>query len=312
VSEKVQVWWDAEDLDADRWKPEVEGFLERAMMAHERGRFPQSLILVGPKGLGRELAAVRVAAMLTCPNSGGLWCDCHSCSRVYRGSHPDVVGVFRRLSKNTGRIKKHICIEWVRDIIATAPSKPYEGKKRVWIFSGAEPADLGVDAANAFLKTLEEPPDHVVFILLAANPEAVLPTVSSRCQHAALPGTVAVARRLADSSLPPELAESVVGGDQTGGATRMIRTALKAGTNGETRDLLQLPYALPDEVPPFAVVAAVALEMASEAEAEPAGEELARLAADLMAVERRSRALNLNSRGQMVSCLMRWYRELGA
>ena len=57
-------------------------------------------------------------------------------------------------------------------------------------------------------------------------------------------------------------------------------------------------------------VAAVALEMASEAESEPGGEELTRLAAKLMTVERRSRALNLYSRGQMVSCLMRWYREL--
>jgi hypothetical protein len=75
---------------------------------------------------------------------------------------------------------------------------------------------------------------------------------------------------------------------------------------------LRLPYALPDDVPPFASVAAVALEMASESESEPVGEELARLAADVLVVERRSLALNLNPRAQMVSCLMRWYRELGA
>ncbi len=310
MSEKAQVWWQPEDLDVDRWKPEIEGFLARAETAHDRGLFPQSFILVGPKGLGRELAAVRLAAMLTCPEFGGPWCDCQSCSRVFRGCHPDVVGVFRRLNKNTGKLKKHICIEWVREIVDTAPSKPYEGRRRVWIFSGAEPADLGIEAANAFLKTLEEPPDHAVFILLAENPDAVLPTVSSRCQHLALPGTVAVARRLADSSLPPELAQSVFGGNETSDAARTIRDALGSGCGGESRHLLRLPYALPDSVPPFAAVAAVALEMASEAEEEPAGEELAGLAADLLEVERRSRALNLNPRGQMVSCLMRWYRDL--
>ena len=74
--------------------------------------------------------------------------------------------------------------------------------------------------------------------------------------------------------------------------------------------MLRLPYALPEEAPLFGSVTAVALEMASETENEPAGEELARLAADLLSLERRSRALNLNARSQIVSCLMRWYREL--
>jgi DNA polymerase-3 subunit delta' len=173
-----------------------------------------------------------------------------------------------------------------------------------------EAGHLGDQAANAFLKTLEEPPAHAVFILLAANPSAVLPTILSRCQQLALPGAVAVARRMSEDVSLPELAATTLTDGGLEGAVNNIRSALEAGTNGETRDLLRLPYALPDGVPPFASVAAVALEMATEAEADPAGEELARLASDLMEVERRSRALNLNSRGQMVSCLMRWYREL--
>ena len=109
----------------------------------------------------------------------------------------------------------------------------------------------------------------------------------------------------------PELAAVTLTDGGLDGAVENIRSALESGISGETRQLLRLPFLLPDGVPPFASVAAVALEMASEAEAEPAGEELARLAADLMVVERRCRALNLNSRGQMVSCLLRWYRELG-
>jgi hypothetical protein len=108
----------------------------------------------------------------------------------------------------------------------------------------------------------------------------------------------------------PELATATLTDGGLDRAVHEIRSALESGIGGETRQLLRLPYALPDGVPPFASVAAVALEMASEAEADPAGEELARLAAELMVVERRSRALNLKSRGQMVSCLLRWYREL--
>ena len=73
------------------------------------------------------------------------------------------------------------------------------------------------------------------------------------------------------------------------GAVENIRSALESGIGGETRQLLRLPFVLPEGVPPFASVAAVALEMASEAEVELAGEELARLASDLMEVERRSR-----------------------
>jgi len=310
MSDKAQVWWNQEDLDTSRWQSEVEPFLDRARMARDRGRFPQSLLLVGPKSLGRELAAVRMAAMLTCPDSGGPWCDCSSCSRVNRGNHPDVVGVFRRLNKKTGRLKKHICIEWIRDIVETVPSKPYEGKRRVWIFSGTEPADLGVEAANAFLKTLEEPPAHAIFILLAANPMAVLPTIRSRCQQLALPGMVALAHSLADDTPLPELGWAFYAEEGPGDTMEMIRNALEAGLGGETRQLLRLPYALPDGAPPFATVAAVAVNMAAEAEVETAGEELSRLAVDLLAVERRTRALNLNAKTQMVSSLLRWQREL--
>ena len=180
----------------------------------------------------------------------------------------------------------------------------------MWIFDGAEAGHFGDQAANAFLKTLEEPPAHAVFVLLAANPSAVLPTILSRCQQLALPGVVAVARRMSEDVDLPELAAAALTHGGLDGAVESIRSALESGFGGETRQLLRLPSLLPDGAPPFASVAAVALEMASEAEDEPAGEELARLAADLLVVERRSRALNLNSRGQMVSCLMRWYREL--
>jgi hypothetical protein len=304
MNDETATWWDSDALDRERWRALVEPALERLIAARNRDRFPQAVLLVGPARLGRELAAVEAAVLLTCPGIGAPWAAGSCADRVRDGVHPDVQAVLP-----TGA-KQIITIAQVREVVNSAAGRPYEGERRVWIFDGVEAGRFGDQAANAFLKTLEEPPAHAVFILLAANPSAVLPTILSRCQQLALPGVVAVARRMSESTDLPELAAATLTDGGLDGAVNDIRSALGSGFGGETRLLLRLPYLLPDGIPLFASVAAVALEMAGEAETEPAGEELARLAADLMVVERRARALNLNSRGQMVSCLMRWYREL--
>lgn len=305
MSTETVSWWDEDVLDRDRWGVFVEPALERLLCARDRDRLPHAVLLVGPAGLGRELAAVEAAALLVCTEADTMWRDGACADRVRVGVHPDVQAILP-----TGA-KRIITIAQIREIVKSAAGRPYEGERRVWIFDGVEAGHLGAEAANAFLKTLEEPPAHAVFILLADNPTAVLPTIRSRCQQLALPGAVAVARRLAEKVDLPELARVSLVTEGLDDVVENIRSALESGRNGETRDLLRLPYALPDGIPPFASVAAVALEMASESENQPVGEELARLAADVLVVERRSRALNLNSRAQMVSCLMRWYRELG-
>jgi hypothetical protein len=247
---------------------------------------------------------VEAAVLLTCNDALAPWDDGNCANRVRDGVHPDVQAVLP-----TGA-KQIIKIEQVREIVRSANSRPYEGERRIWIFDGVEAGRFGGGAANAFLKTLEEPPGHTVFILLAANPSAVLPTILSRCQQLVLPGVVAVARALGRDATFPELAGANLTEEVLGTTAGEVRDALESGFNGETSRLLRLPYALPEEAPLFGSVTAVALEMASAAENEPAGEELARLAADLLVLERRSRALNLNARSQLVSCLMRWYREL--
>jgi hypothetical protein len=304
MSDEPATWWDSNALDRERWRAMVEPALERLVAARNRDRFPQAVLLVGPAGLGRELAAVEAAVLLTCPGISAPWSTGGCADRVRDGFHPDVQAVLP-----TG-VKQIITIAQIREVVNSAAGRPYEGERRVWIFDGVEAGHFGDQAANAFLKTLEEPPAHAVFILLAANPSAVLPTILSRCQQLALPGVVAVARRMSKSTELPELGAATLTGGGLDGAINDIRSALGSAFSGETRLLLRLPYLLPDGIPPFASVAAVALEMAGEAEAEPEGEELARLAADLMVVERRARALNLKPRGQIVSCLMRWYREL--
>ena len=304
MSDAPVFWWNGNELERDRWGAIVEPALDLILLARDRHRLPHALLLVGPAGLGRELAAVEAAALLVCPGVNVLWSDDPCAERVRRGVHPDVVAVQPVGAK--GVIK----IDQVREVVRTARSRPYEGERRVWIFDGVGAGTFGAEAANAFLKTLEEPPPHAMFVLMTDNESAVLPTIRSRCQQLSLPGAVAVARQL-DGDLPvPELAGFSMMSDDADKSFAGIRAALEAGKTGDMRGLLRLPHVLPNDVSPFASVAAVALEMAGEAEDEPHGEELALLATDLLEVERRSRALNLNPRTQMVSCLLRWYREL--
>jgi DNA polymerase-3 subunit delta' len=296
-------WWDEAALDRSRWGALMEPTLERVVAARNRGRFPQAILLVGPPGLGRELLAVETAVMLTCDGASLPWTSSGCADRVRRGLHPDVVGVFPQGPA------QQIKIAQVREVIESAAGRPFEGLSRVWIFDGVEAGRFGAEAANAFLKTLEEPPEHVRFLLLAANPSAVLATVRSRCQLLMLPGPVAVAHVLGDE-VRPELMAAAGSGSDIEGMAEMVEASLHAAFAGEVRDLLRLSLAAADQVPTFEVIAAVAVEMAGRERDADRAAELVRLAADLLAADRRARSLNLNPSRQLTSCLLRWQREL--
>ncbi len=145
-----------------------------------RDTLPPSLLLAGTAGIGKRRTAVAVAEALNCLASrktGALETDacgeCASCRRIGRGVHADVVVIE---PGETGTIK----IEPVRDVIDRANYRPFEGRRRVVI---VDEADALVDAAqNALLKTLEEPPQASVFILVSSMPDALLATVRSRCR----------------------------------------------------------------------------------------------------------------------------------
>jgi DNA polymerase-3 subunit delta' len=146
-----------------------------------QGTLPPSLLFAGHRGVGKRRTAVAVAEAVNCqtPVEGPALprdaCgECTSCRRIARGVHPDVLIVS---PGELGSIK----IEQVRDVVDRAGYRPFEGRLRVVVI---DEADALVDAAqNALLKTLEEPPQASVFILVSSMPDALLPTVLSRCQR---------------------------------------------------------------------------------------------------------------------------------
>ncbi len=295
-------WFSNTVLNRSKWGGLVEPLLQRVALARDRDRYPHALLLIGPRGLGRELAAVEVAVMLACEGAPDPWSVSPCAERVRSGHHPDVRAVLPQ-----GKASK-IKIEQIREISDEAASRPYEAQRRVWILDGVEASGLVPAAANAFLKTLEEPPAHVCLVLLADNPGAVLPTIRSRCQQLSLPGAAVVAGDDLGDGIPPELAGSALAGLKLDEVLAQVRSALDAGMSGNARHLLRLPYLVGDKANPFEVVAAVATEMATATDDAETGEDLIRLAADLLGTGRLCRALNLSADRQLVSCLMRWFR----
>ncbi len=128
-------------------------------------------LFAGPVGVGKSDAAIEFAAGLICADNG---CgDCDACRRVRAGIHPDVETI---APEGT-----FILLDQVRAVNEDIVLRPFEATVRVYIVLGAE--TMNKEAANAVLKTLEEPPPHAHFILVSSYPEQLLPTIVSRCQR---------------------------------------------------------------------------------------------------------------------------------
>lgn len=137
------------------------------------GRLPPALLMAGPEGVGKRTLALAVARAALCERGSGEPCDaCSTCRRVGRGIHPDVFLV----EPATAAIK----IEQVRDAVREIAGRPFEGRARVFLVNDAHA--LTEQAANALLKSLEEPPSTSHVLLVTASPQALLPTIRSRCQ----------------------------------------------------------------------------------------------------------------------------------
>ncbi len=191
--------------------------LDLLARAVEHESVPPSQLFAGPPGVGKRLVALALAQAVNClaPVAFGLECPgearrpaqrarerngasrdgrasevsrgsgqspegndacgkCASCTRIARGVHPDIV----RLEPDEDGA---IGIDAIREVRAQVGYRPFEARRRVVIVDEAD--GLGAPAQSALLKTLEEPPPGTIFILISARPDALLPTVLSRCSR---------------------------------------------------------------------------------------------------------------------------------
>lgn len=171
----------------------------------ESGAVGHAYLFVGPAGSGKKTTAKAFACALLCDDGG---CgSCRDCYRIKRGAHPDV-----RVLEPEGAAS-YLLREQVRPLIHEINLKPVEADRKVYIIGQADL--MRDDSANAFLKTLEEPPDDVVIVLLAPTLDSVLPTIASRC-------LIVRFRRVPPSSAILLLQQ------RTGASTREAKAALAA------------------------------------------------------------------------------------
>jgi hypothetical protein len=180
----------------------------------ELDRVPHAYLFSGPPGAQLLDAARALAMALSCQRAPGVGCDgaaeamCDACAKIVAGIHPDVVTLVR---EGAAQI---VPIESVRSqVIARVGFPPHEGAVRVFLVE--EATALAAPAANALLKTLEEPPSRTLFVLCTTAPDQLLPTIRSRCQRVrfaagtALPADADQARTDRVAALGAELARDV-------------------------------------------------------------------------------------------------------
>lgn len=131
-------------------------------------------ILNGERGAGKKMLAHLFAMTLLCEKGGPDPCnECHSCKQAESGNHPDIIRV-------THEKPNSISVDDIREQVNnTIMIKPYQGPYKVYVIDHAD--IMTPQAQNALLKTIEEPPQYAVIMLLTENAEMLLPTIASRC-----------------------------------------------------------------------------------------------------------------------------------
>jgi DNA polymerase-3 subunit delta' len=139
----------------------------------KRNRVPSAILLSGDAGIGKRLAAVNYAKAINCLEPVDFDCcgKCISCKKIDSENHPDISTIVPE--------NDLISIETIRKIEETISLRPFEGRKKVVIIDDADA--MNIYAANAFLKTLEEPPEDSLIMLISSNPDRLPDTIRSRC-----------------------------------------------------------------------------------------------------------------------------------
>jgi DNA polymerase-3 subunit delta' len=160
--------------------PRVRKALQRSI---EKGMLQTTHLLYGPEGAGQNALARAVAMTLSCQNQTGDFCGmCKNCCRIQARAYPDVFELYPWEDWSDPKRKgRDFGIDHMREVQKVAAVQPYEGEYKVFIVHHAH--RMTEEAANCLLKTLEEPNQFSLFLLLTENVNAILPTILSRCRR---------------------------------------------------------------------------------------------------------------------------------
>jgi len=163
-----------------------------------RQRVASSYLFCGERGIGKKTTALNFAKALNCqqPELQADACDvCESCIKIDAGSHPDLLVISPE--------ERQIRIEEIRMIDDILSFKPFEGRKKIVLVDDAE--TMNISAANAFLKTLEEPPEDSLIILISSRPDLLPATIRSRCSRINFaPLSAEACRRVLSEKVPEQ------------------------------------------------------------------------------------------------------------
>ena len=142
--------------------------------AVKMNKVSHAYIFGGEHGSGKKLLASLFAMTLQCETQGIEPCmQCTSCKKALSKNHPDIINITHEKPNSIG------IVEIRQQLIDDVSIRPYESRYKVYIVNEAQKMTL--QAQNALLKTIEEPPAYAIILLLADNPDSLLPTISSRC-----------------------------------------------------------------------------------------------------------------------------------
>jgi len=182
----------------------------------EAGKLSHAYLFEGIDGIGMKETALALVESVFCQENGGCG-KCPPCRKIAEGNHPDL-----HLVQPEGM---HIKIDQIRDLRKALSFRPYEAKKKACIIEDAE--RMNISAANAFLKTLEEPPGDALLVLLTSHVESLLPTIRSRCQQ------------ISFSPLSTDTIEAALTKDGADLKPARIAAALAGGDLARARELLE-------------------------------------------------------------------------
>ncbi len=187
--------------DFDPMQYQSEAFLELTHIIQTKA-IPNALLFYGHENTGRKEAAFIFAKGCNCRSGTGLFCSiCNSCRKIDNGNHPDMIFIDPPAGKNI------IPISLIRELGITLSSRPNEAKYRMVLISKAD--TMNVQAQNALLKMLEEPPENTFFILMAVKTDLLLATIISRCRKIRfkpLSSKLIAKRLISEFQIDPELA----------------------------------------------------------------------------------------------------------